>query len=197
MAEIDDREYAELLAKKAEAETLAKRVETLESEATAKVADLTTKVEQAEAAKVAAETKATAAEAKAAEFEESANKQTLRDERWEKLGSGFTEKIDSMPTTKANLLRDAEAMEDASWDARLKEVEEATATKRDTAKDGKDDDKDGKGDKDGDKENAIFQKEEVAKFQGGAGGSGGVVRQTPGERQSVVAGLAKPPAAKK
>jgi hypothetical protein len=102
-----------------------------------------------------------------------------------------------MPTTKANLLRDAEGLDENAWDARLKEVEEATATKRDATKDG-DANKDGEAekDKDKDRENGIFQREEVARFQGGGGGAASSRTQTPTERRSVMAGLLKPPAKK-
>jgi hypothetical protein len=192
--EIDDREYADLIAAKSERDSLKTRVGDLEVEA-AKVPDLHKQIETTEAEKVKAEGERDAAAAKVQEAEERANKQTLRDERWEKLGSGFTAKIDGMPTTKANLLRDAEGLDENAWDARLKEVEEATATKRDAKKDG-DDDKGGKGDDDaGDRENAIFQQEEVARFQGGGGAASSRV-QTPTERRSVMAGLLKPPAKK-
>jgi hypothetical protein len=196
--EIDDREYADLITAKSERDTLKTRVVDLEVEA-AKVPDLQKKIETTEAEKVKAESERDAASAKVRESEERANKQTLRDERWEKLGSGFTAKIDGMPTTKANLLRDAEGLDENAWDARLKEVEEATATKRDAKKDG-DDNKDGEVDKDGkkdDRENAIFQRDEVARFQGGGGGAASSRTQTPTERRSVMAGLLKPPAAKK
>jgi hypothetical protein len=200
--EIDDREYADLIAAKSERDSLKGRVGDLEVEA-AKVPDLQKQIETTEAEKVKAEGERDAAAAKVQEAEERANKQTLRDERWEKLGSGFTTKIDGMPTTKANLLRDAEGLDENAWDARLKEVEEATATKRDAKKEG-DDDKGGKDDKDdkggdggNDRENAIFRQEEVARFQGGGGGGAATSRvQTPGERRSVMAGLLKPPAKK-
>lgn len=193
--EIDDREYADLVAARSERDTLKARVGEVEVEA-AKVPDLQKQIETAEAEKVKAESERDQATAKVQDFEERANKQTLRDERWEKLGTGFTAKIDGMPTTKANLLRDAEALDENAWDARLKEVEEATATKRDATKDG-DDDKD-KADKDRDKdqdrENAIFQHEEVARFQGG--GPASSRQQTHADRRSVMAGLLKPPAKK-
>lgn len=100
-----------------------------------------------------------------------------------------------MPTTKANLLRDAESLDNDQWDARLAEVEESTAVKRDAKKDGKDDGKDSGKD---DREQAIFQREEVASAQGGSGsGLAPASRQTLGERRSVVGGLLTPPKAKK
>lgn len=192
--EIEDRRYEELVAAEQEAKSLKARVEALESEA-AQIPNLKKAAEDAEAAKVAAEEAKAAAETKVSEFEEKANKQTLRDERWESLGSAFTEKIDSMPTTKANLLRDAESLSNDQWDARLAEVEESTAVKRDAKKDGKEDESKGGSGKD--RENAIFQREEIASAQGGSGGVATASRQTSGERRSVVGGLLTPPKAKK
>lgn len=155
------------------------------------------KVEETEAAKAkveeekeAAETARKAAEDKVKGFEEQANRQSLRDERWEHLGNEFTAKLDGMPTTKANLLRDAEAMEDVAWDTRLKEVEETTGVKRDAKKDGTGGS--------GSETAGTFSREEIARAQvGGGGGTGGLATlkrdQTPGERRSVVAGLTKAP----
>jgi hypothetical protein len=148
----------------------------------------------AETAQKAAEEKAEQATAKVTEFEEKANRQSLRDTRWEALGNEFTAKLDTLPSTKANLLRDAESMEDAAWDTRLKEVEETTGLKRDAKKDG------GNGGGGGggggsEHENAIFNRDEVARYGGGggeSGGTGGPQRQSPGERRSVMSGLTKP-----
>jgi hypothetical protein len=201
MAEIDDREYAELLAAKQERDTLSGKVTGLEAQAS-KADDLEKRVTTLEAEKVTEKDRADAAEKKVQEHEEKANQATLRDQRWELLGNAFTEKLDSMPTTKARLLSDAAAMEDQAWDARLKEVEEATGIERAAKKEGGGSEggsggsggSGGEGGEKGSKDNPIFSKEEVASFQGGSGG-GSTQRtnvQTPGERRSVVSGLVRP-----
>jgi hypothetical protein len=189
MAEIDDREYAELLAAKQERDTLQTKVTGLEASAS-QVPDLEKKVTTLEAEKGTEKERADAAEAKVKAAEEKANQQSLRDQRWEALGSGFTHKLDSMPTTKARLLSDAASMEDAAWDTRLKEVEEATGIERKADKEGGSSNEGENGSKD----NPVFSKEEVASFKGGGGGENQRTNvQTPSERRSVVGGLVRPP----
>jgi hypothetical protein len=134
MAEIDDREYAELLAAKQERDTLRARSPGWRRRPS-KAADLEKKVTTLEAEKATEKDRADAAEKKVRSTRRRPTA-TLRDQRWELLGNAFTEKLDSMPTTKARLLSDAAAMEDQAWDARLKEVEEATGIERDAKKDG-------------------------------------------------------------
>lgn len=188
MAEIDDREYAELLSAKQERDTLQTKVTGLEATAS-QVPDLEKKVTALEAEKGTEKERADAAEVKVREAEEEANRQTLRDQRWETLGSGFTHKLDSMPTTKARLLSDAATMEDTAWDTRLKEVEEATGIERKADKEG--DPSKGAGES-ASKDNPVFSKEEVASFKGGSGESQRTNVQTPNERRSVVSGLVRP-----
>lgn len=184
MAEIDDIRYAELLASEAKAKELEPKVTTLEAEA-AKVPELEKQVTTLEAEKVAEKARADEAEAKVTAAEETANRQTLRDQRWEALGSAFTEKLDAMPTTKGNLLKLAETAKEEDWTARLAELTEATGVKHDADKTG--------GDKT-ENENELFSKEEVASFAGGRQVQSGTAKApTPAERRSVVAKLAKPP----
>lgn len=190
--EIEDREYAELVAAKQERDGLKPRVENLEAEA-AKVPDLTKKVESLEAEVASEKEKREAAEAKVKEAEETANAQKLRDERWEKFGSAFTAKLDTMPTTKANLLQDAATLDEEAWSKRLAEVKESTGVDPEADKEGKE--KNGGSDK----ENAIFSREEVAKFGGGGnGGNGGGEPKEPtlAQRSATMGKLFAPPAKK-
>jgi flagellar biosynthesis GTPase FlhF len=191
--EIEQAEYDRIIREREEAQRTA-------AEATKERDEAKSTAEAAEAAKVAAEAKATAAEeakeaaeAEKTKLEEQANRATLATTRFESLGSAFREKIDGMPTTKGNLLKDAEVMADEAWDKRLGEVEETTGIKRDAKKDGSSDE-DGNGDEQANK-NGLFDREEVARFQGGSDGDGGGKKEpTVTERRSVMAGLTKPPA---
>lgn len=184
MADIEDTRYAELLAFESKAKDLEPKVTDLEAKA-AQVPELEKQVTTLEAEKVAAETRATEAEAKVKDAEEKANRQTLRDQRWESLGSAFTEKIDAMPTTKGNLLKLAETAKEEDWTARLAELKESTGIAHDADKTGAAKEQ----------ENAIFSKEEVAVFQGGAAAREQKL-PTATERRSVIAGLSRKPTKK-
>jgi hypothetical protein len=186
--EIEDARYAELVAAEAKAKALETKVSELEATA-AKVPDLEKKVTETEATAAAEKQRADEAVAKVTEAEEKANRQTLRDQRWEALGSAFTAKLDAMPTTKGNLLTQAETLDDSGWDARLSEIEEIASIKRDAQGDGGS----GSGSGASKDDNPIFSKEEVASFGGGSG-NGGAERHTPSvsERRSVVGKLFTP-----
>lgn len=133
--------------------------------------------EKAEADKVAAEEKATQLQAKLTDAEETARKQTLRDERFESLGEGFTAKLGEK--TKERLKAQAESLSDEEWTARLDEIEEMVGVKRD------------EGGKAADKDASTFEKTEVARFQGGTGTPAGASAPSETARRSVVAGLLK------
>lgn len=141
--------------------------------------------EDAEAAKVAAETAKETAEKALTEKNEELAKAELKETRMGALGSAFTAKIDAMPTVKAKIAEQAQSMSDEDWDARLKELEEVTAIKRDAKKDGDETPAPEKDD--------TFGREELASIAGGLGGDARVP-STAGpsatERSSVVGSLA-------
>jgi hypothetical protein len=157
-----------------------------------------TATEAAEAAKVAAETERDTAKAEATAANENVAKAALKDKRMGALGEGFRAKLDAMPTVKARLDSQASDMSDEDWEARVTELEEATSTKRDAAKDGDDGDGDGAGNgatpPAGDAAaGQTFGREELARLN--LGGNGGPPA-TPGsepnpvERSQVVSSLA-------
>jgi hypothetical protein len=92
--------------------------------------------EAAEAAKVAAETAKTTAETELASKNEELAKAELKETRLGALGEGFKAKVAAMPTLNAKLTEQAQSLSDEDWEARLTEVEEVTAIKRDAKKDG-------------------------------------------------------------
>lgn len=146
------------------------------------------KVEAAEAAKTKAETEKAAAEKAKTDLEEKANQTTLRDERWGKLGEGFVAKLGDH--TKGKLQTQAGTMSEDDWDARLTEVEELTAVKRDADKDGN-----GGGDKpDETADNkTLFSTEEIAAAGASLGGGNGSGATAPSRQQqsTVIGSLSK------
>jgi hypothetical protein len=193
--QVEESEYTRI---KSERDDFKTRAETAEREK----AEAVSAAETAEAAKVKAEGELAEATKKVENFEESARKGTLADERLGALGDGFTEKIDAMPTLKKNLHEQAKSLSDEEWAARLSEVEEVAKVKRDAKKDGStppsgDPDASGSEDESAANKDTLFEREEVASSQvsgGGNGDSGGNAngQQTPAARRSVVAGLVKP-----
>jgi hypothetical protein len=160
--------------------------------AEAKVTETETKVEAAEAAKVAAEEKASAAETKVTELEETANRASLKDQRWGALGSAFTAKLGDF--TKSRLQEQASTLSDEEWDNRLKELEETTAVKRDAkADEGGDPSADELARRAAANGEHTFSLEEIASAGSSvAGGSGDPApnQQTPEGRRQVIGALA-------
>jgi len=180
LVQIEDTELANLRKERDDAKAEAVAAKTAAQEAEQKV-------EQAEAAKVAAETAKAEAETAKAALEETAQKAALTDERMSKLGEGFVAKLGD--TTKANLKRDAASPDDTAWDARLGEVEELVAVKRDAAKDGSTEQQP-------EKDETVFTQETVASLGGSVAGGGGQPQTTDKAptvhaRRSVAKGLAK------
>lgn len=182
LVQIEDTELATLRKERDDAKAEATAAKQAQQEAEGKV-------EQAEAKVTAAETKATEAEAKVTTLTETAQKAALTDERMDKLGEGFVAKLGD--TTKANLKRDAGALDDTAWDTRLGEIEELVAVKRDAAKDGTS----GEGEQENNGGGPTFGAETIASLGGGVSGGGGQPAQTqePSHiaRRSVAKGLAK------
>lgn len=192
---VEESEYTRIKAEREEYKTKAETAETARAAAV-------TAAETAEAAKVKAETDLAEANKKVENFEESARKGTLKDERLGALGDGFTEKIDAMPTLKANLHEQAASLSDEAWASRLTEVEEVAKVKRDAKKDGSNaggsDPAGGTEDEAAANKDTLFEREEVASSQVSGGGSGDPANgngqtQTPAARRSLVKGLIKAP----
>lgn len=189
--EIEDREYQQLVADKAKAESDLAAEKQRADDAERERDEAKSAAETAEAAKATVEKERDDAISEKTKLEEQASAQSLRDQRWEALGSAFKEKIDGMPTTKANLLKQAESLKDNEWAARLEELSETTGVKSDAQKDGEPNED----------ENAaregLFEREEVARFGGGNSKDNKSTKEpTKTERASVMSGLVHPPKAK-
>lgn len=150
-----------------------------------KVREAEAKVEQAEAKVKTAEEATAAATKERDELKEEQAKAELKETRMGALGTAFTAKLGD--TTKTNLTRDAQAMDDTAWDSRLAELEEAYAVKRDAKLDGKGDEGD-QGTPPADAQAQTFSLEEIAKANGVTVGGGGAVSDI--ERAGVVGSLA-------
>jgi hypothetical protein len=128
--EIEDSKYEAMV--KAQADADAK----LATEATART-ELERRVEALEAAKVKAEEEL-ATEKSAREAAEQAQRvAAMRDERMGALGTGFRAKLDKLETTSKNVKAQAATLSDEEWEARLAELEESLAVKRDAKVDEK------------------------------------------------------------
>jgi hypothetical protein len=187
--EIEDREYQQLIADRAERDRLKEELATAKTEA-AKVPDLERKVEETETAKVAAEQERDSLKTEKETLEEQARVQTLAKERLGALGSDFLGKFGEF--AKGKLEEQAGKLDDAAWEDYLKEREEMAGVARDAGeKGGAAPSGSGGGSGDG-----TFTREEVARS--GAGGGGGGTSTTPSapsdtKRRSVVAGLVRKP----
>lgn len=188
--EIEDREYQELLARKAKADELESKVTDLQAEAD-KVPELSRKVETLEAEKKTADDKVVELQAKVDEGEETARVASLRTDRMGKLGKDFVAKLGDF--TRGRLEEQAGTLKDDEWENRLKELEDLTEVARDTGGEGGSTSGSGGGSGDG-----TFSREETARAGGGSGGGGGNGGNggevSPERRRSVVAGLARGPA---
>jgi hypothetical protein len=194
--EIEDSKYEGMVAAKSEADS---KVATLTAENT----ELTRKVETLEAEKVKAEEERDAAKAEADAAKEAGRVAAMKDERLSAFGTGFRAKLDKHETMAQNVAKQAAAMSDEDWEARVAELEDVLSVKRDA----KLDDKAGDGDKGGDGTDTtaglLFDKKDVAASGvGGAGGESEVTAAATGEapsverRQSVMGGLVRKPKAK-
>lgn len=138
-------------------------------------------LEAAETAKVKVEGEKAELQTKVDAAEETARQTTLRDERIDSLGAGFIAALGEK--TKERLRTQAAQLDDTEWTARLEELEELTGKKRDLGASDKDKANGGEG--------GTFTADEVARFQGGAGGGSSTDSPTPNQRRSVFAGLSK------
>lgn len=176
--EISKSEYDALKADKAKLEDAERKL----TEAESAKAEAERKVETIEAEKVQAVEEKAAAEKKIEEHEEAERKRELAKGRIEALGSEFLSKLGE--NTRGRVDEQAQSLSDEEWDARLTELEELTATKRDAKKDGETEEASEKG------QSEEFSREEVARAQAGSTTSD-TKEPTRNERQSVVAGLVK------
>lgn len=186
--EISKSEYDKLQAdskKLEEAERKLSDAETAKAEAEKTVEETEVKLKDAEKAK-------DEAEKKVSDAEEEARKRDLAKERIDGLGSEFLAKLGE--NTRKRVDEQAAAMSDEDWDARLNELEELTATKRDAKKDGE-----GEGGEDGSEggKGEEFSREEVARSKAASNGGGDGGKEPSGaERRSVMSGLVKPASGK-
>jgi hypothetical protein len=187
--EIEDKDYQALVAEKTSAESKV-------TELTAAAAEKDKALEKAEADKVKAEEEAKAEKERADKAEETARVATLRDERMEALGAGFTAKLAKLEATNKRVLAQAGTLSDEDWTARLEELEETLSVKRDAKAEegGEPEDKDGD-DADESTAGLMFDRKDAAgadltaSANGNGGGSATPSREA---RQSVVGGLIKP-----
>jgi hypothetical protein len=181
--EIEDREYQQLIADRAERDRIKDELATAQAEA-AKVPDLERKVEETETAKVAVEQ-----ERDTLKGEKEARVDELAKERLGSLGSEFLGKFGEF--AKGKLEETAGKASDEEWDSYLKEREEMAGVQRDAGE---------KGAPAGGSGDGTFSREEVARTgaaaNGGSGSGNGSATTPSKERQrSVVAGLIRKPAA--
>lgn len=135
-------------------------------------------LEAAETAQKKAETERDDFKTKVDAAEEKARQATLRDERLDALGEGFMSALGDK--TKERVRKQAGALADDEWSARLDELEELTGKKRDLGKDEAGNDRSGE---------QTFSEQEVARFQGTGNGGPSSQEPTPGQRRSVFADL--------
>jgi len=189
--EIEDREYQQLIADRAERDRIREELATAQTEA-AKVPDLERKVEETETAKVAAEGERDKLKTEKEQLEETARVATLAKERIEALGGDFLGKFGEF--AKGKLEEQAGKLDDAAWDDYLKEREEMAGVKRDAGEKGQP-----AGSGEGGSGDGTFSREEIARSgTGGSGsgsgsGGGGKTAPTDTARRSVVAGLLRKP----
>lgn len=183
--EIEDRDYQQLLADRAERDRLKAELDEAQEKA-AKVPDLEKAVETAEAAKTKAETEREDLAKKVKDAEEKAQADALKDDRLGKLGKGFKEKLGDF--TRGRLEEQAAELSDEQWDNRLKELEEMAGVKRDEGE------PEGGS---GESASSTGGREETARMgaggDGGTGGgnNGGTGGGTTPSQRSVIGGLAR------
>lgn len=184
--EIDDKDYAALVAKAADADKL--------PDAEKRATEAEGKIETAEAAKVKAEEERDAEKKEREKAEETARRADLAKERLGKFGPGFIAKLAKLETTKKNVEAQASVLDDAAWEARTVELEETLATKRDAKADGEDPDKPGESEETA--ANGFFDKEVIARSSVGSGTEAEATTAEPSDaaRDNVIGGLfgAKP-----
>lgn len=185
--EIDDKDYAALVAKAADADKL--------PEAEKRAADAEAKIEAEEKARVKAEEERDAEKKEREKAEETARRADLAKERLEKLGPGFIAKLAKLETTKKNVEAQASVLADDAWEARVVELEETLDIKRDAKADGKDPDKPGETEET--VANGFFDKDVIAASNLGGGGNNDEAVEADAEpsdaaRDNVVAGLFGP-----
>lgn len=190
--DIEDSKYESLVSAKAEGESKV-------AELTATVAERDRKIETLEADKVKAEEQVQSWKQKAEAAEESQRVAAMKEERLTKLGSGFVAKLDKLETTAGRVRTQAGQFSDEEWEARLVELEETLAVKRDAKLDDKggDKDKDANKGKDGKDTTAglLFSRDAVERS--GVGSTTEVTAASGQEpsvagRQSVMSGLIRP-----
>ena len=177
--EIEDKDYAQLIAERSELATAKKRLAEVEpalEKAQTELAAKSSEVDKLEIEKKAAEDRATEEETKRKSLEETARAATLAQERTGKLGSAFLAKLpDSVKTRLTG--EQAQKLSDEDWTARCEELAEMVGVKHDDSTP-----EPGGG--------PTFKPEDVAR----AGLNAGTQTHTPTPelRRSVVAGLIKP-----
>lgn len=188
--EIEDSKYEALVSAKAEGENKV-------AELTATVAERDRKIETLEADKVKADEECQSWKKKAEDAEEAQRVGAMKEERLAKLGTGFVAKLDKLETTAKRVREQAGQFSDEEWEARLVELEETLAVKRDAKLDDTGD-KDKDGEKDKETVGTLFSREQVQR-SGLAGGTEEVVAGESGgnppsvvSRQSVMSGLIRP-----
>lgn len=182
--EISDERYAELVAAEQESKRLTARVPDLEAQA-AKVPDLEQKIVNTEAETAREKKGREDAEAKVADAEAKEREAVLTTERFDKLGTGFKDKLGEF--TKAKLTKVAATASDDEWEGELVVVEEATGVKRDDGTAANGDANGATGDANG----ATFDKDAVASTRLGGGSGNGNGNAAPSRQAvgSVVRGL--------
>lgn len=187
--ELDDAKYAELVAQ-AEA---GKKLPEVEKRAT----DAESKITEAEAAKVKAEEERDAEKKEREKAEETARRADLSKERLEKLGTGFAAKLAKLETTKKRVEAQAATLSDEDWEARIVELEETLATKRDAKADKDDPDPADPAKPEETAANGFFDKDVIAASNLGGGGNGDKPEATETDpsdaaRDNVIGGLFGP-----
>lgn len=196
--EINVEEYAELKGRPTKDELAAAEKRATEAEEAAATARKT--AEEAETAKKKAEDELAEKTEALKKLEEEQAETKLRDERFEGLGDGFIAALGEV--TKGNLREDAGKMDDEGWDKRLKELEELSGKKRDTALgkkgSGKSTDKPPAGENGGGEQashesgDEEFDIDELAESLAGEGETSTGLA-TGGERSSIARGLVSGP----
>lgn len=186
--EIEDTKYEALVAGKSDSESKV-------TDLTAKLAAAEQRIETLEAEKVKAEDERNTFKVQAEAAEEAVRVAAMRDDRLAALGTGFRAKLDKLETTAKRVKDQAATFSDEDWTARLEELEESLAVKRDDVLDAAA----STAATDTATAGLLFTKADVAKTGLVAGGeSAGEITASDTEptierRQSVIGGLIRKP----
>lgn len=196
--DIDDTKYEGMVAAAAENSS---KIATL----TAEVAEKDRTIETLEARVVKTEGERDAEKTRADTAEEAKRVAAMRDDRIGALGAGFVAALVKREVTNRNVRAQAAKLTDEEWEARVEELEESLAVKRDAKADEKpapkDGEKEGEGEgKANDLPDGLFDKEAVTASRVGAGSGAEVTageqqdREQPSvhSRQTAMRGLMRP-----